>query len=351
MFTNIEDKNNYQLKRKKEYNFGIGILRVCLSFMVIMDHLYNHKIYRRYVYFFYYHIPTFFLLSFFYTFNTLISFNINKIKARFERIMIPYIIWSFIYWIFKIIYFYILKKDCRHSFRDFLNNLLNGHIFNCALWFQNILILMTISFLIIIFLFQNFYIYTLIVLGILSYILQYTGMNYQFFRKNFSFHYRLTFGRFAEGFPNAVSGFYIASKNFNSILKSNERITIINSLIILSFITKFNIFSDIQTFKYGGIRLNIASICIFFIFYLFPFKSLKNKFIINIIKQLTSYTGGIYFIHNLIGKGYILRKILPILLIKRNSLLHCIIVFFISYTICFYGTKLFGKTKFRHLFA
>jgi fucose 4-O-acetylase-like acetyltransferase len=89
MLTNI-NKNNYQLKRKREYNIGIGILRTCLSFMVIMDHIYNKKIYNKYVYFFYYHIPTFFLLSFFYTFNTLSFFNINKIKARFERIMIPY---------------------------------------------------------------------------------------------------------------------------------------------------------------------------------------------------------------------------------------------------------------------
>lgn len=176
-------------------------------------------------------------------------------------------------------------------------------------------------------------------------------MNYKFFRNNFSIHYRLTLGRFAEGFPNAVTGFYIASKNLTKILRNNARITIINSIIILSFITKFNVFSDIKTFKYGGVRLNIASICIFFIFYLLPFRQIKNKFLINIIKQLTSYTGGIYFIHNLIGRGYILRKILSILEIKRKSLLECIIVFFISYIICFYGMKLYGRTKFRHLFT
>ena len=64
MLANI-DKNNYQIKRKKEYNIGIGILRVCLSFMVVMDHLYNQQKYKQYVYFFYYHIPTFFLISFF----------------------------------------------------------------------------------------------------------------------------------------------------------------------------------------------------------------------------------------------------------------------------------------------
>jgi len=350
MLKNIE-KNNFQLKMKKKYNYGIGILRVCLSFVVIMDHLYDQKKYNQYIYFFYYHIPTFFLLSFFYTFNTFYSRNINKIQNRFERIMIPYFIWSFIYWIFNIIYFYVLKKKCRHSLIDFLNGLLNGHIFNCALWFQNILILITIIFVIVILLLKNIYMHSLALLGLLAYILQYTGFNYKFFRKNFSIHYRLTLGRFAEGFPNAVSGFYIALNNLTKVLKNSSRITIIISLIILFFITKFNVFSDIKTYKYGGIRLNIAGICIFFVFYLFPFGALKNKFLINIIKQLTSFTGGIYFIHNLIGRGYILNKILSILEIKRHSLLECIIVFFISYIFCFYGTKLFGRTKFRHLFA
>ena len=350
MLTNKDD-NNYMLKRKKEYNIGIGILRVCLSFMVVMDHLYNQKKYKQYIYFFYYHIPTFFLLSFYYTFNTLYFFNFNKIKIRFERILIPYFCWSCIYWIFNNIYFLLLKKKCRHSLIDFLNNLLNGHIFNCAFWFQNILILLTIIFLIVILLFKNNFLYILVLFAILAYILQYTGLNYEFFTKNFSTHYYLTLGRFAEGLPNAVSGFYIASKNFTSILKTKARITIINSLIILSFITKLKVFSNIKTFKYGGIRLNIAAICIFFIFYLFPFSVIKNKILINIIKQLTSYTGGIYFIHNLIGRGYILSKILSILEIERHSLLECLIVFIISYIICFYGTRLFGRTKFRHLFA
>jgi fucose 4-O-acetylase-like acetyltransferase len=347
MFTN-NDKN---IKRKKEYNIGIGILRVCLSFMVIMDHLYSQKKYKQYVYFFYYHIPTFFLVSFFYTFNTLSSSNINKIKRRFERIMIPYFSWCFIYWIFNNIYFYILKKECRHSLIDFMHNLINGHIFNCALWFQNNLILLTIIFVIIILLFKKTYIYILILLGVLAYVFQYTGLNYKFFRNNFSGHYYLTLGRLAEGLPNAISGFYIASKNISTILKSNARITIIISFIILLFITKFNVFSNIKTFKYGGVRLNIGAICIFFIFYLFPFNAIKNKFLINIIIKLTSNTGGIYFIHNLIGRGYILSKLLSILMVERQSLLECIIVFFISHIICFYAAKLFGRTVFRHLFA
>lgn len=55
--------------------------------------------------------------------------------------------------------------------------------------------------------------------------------------------------------------------------------------------------------------------------------------------------------HNLIGRGFILKKIFKILSIKRHTIFECINVFIISYILCLFGTKLFGRTQFRHLFA
>lgn len=42
---------------------GIEILRVILSFVVVLDHLYKGKNFRNYYYIIYYHIPTFFLIK------------------------------------------------------------------------------------------------------------------------------------------------------------------------------------------------------------------------------------------------------------------------------------------------
>lgn len=56
---------------KKEYNLGIELLRVFLSFSVVMDHLYNRNELKKYIYVLYYHIPTFFIISFYFTYNTL----------------------------------------------------------------------------------------------------------------------------------------------------------------------------------------------------------------------------------------------------------------------------------------
>lgn len=340
-------KNNEALSIKKEFNIGIAILRVFLSFMVVMDHMYNKKKLKKYLRFLYYHIPSFFLISFYFTYRTLTSFNIPKIKFRLERLFIPYFSWCTISWIIKNIYFYILKKNYRHSLTDFIINLINGHIFNVVLWFQNILILVTFVFLIIIYIFKRYHLFILIILGIIAYLFQYTGANYYFFNKYFSAHYRLTFGRFAEAFPNSVTGFFLASTDILSKLKKKKIPTILYSLLVLIIITKYNIFYEIKTFKYGGIRLNIAAICIFLIFSLISF-NIREKLINNIILQFTKYTAGIYFTHYLIGKGFLCQSLV---LVKDGTILGCFIIYIISYIVCFIGANIFKKTKFKHLFA
>jgi fucose 4-O-acetylase-like acetyltransferase len=347
-------KENIQLEylkkenSKREYNLGIGLLRILLSFMVVIDHFYDSKKKKEYYYVLFYHIPSFFLISYYFTYKTFISFNIAKIKLRLERILIPYFSWCIISWIIKNIYFYVSNSNSYYSLKDFIFNLLNGHICNLPLWFQSVLILSTFSFLIIIFIFKKKYLLVLIIFAILSYILQYSGFNYNFFIKNSTIHFRLTYGRFAEAIPNAVSGFTLASLGIYQKGKKYKKKIIFFSLLILIIISKYDIFSELKSFKYGGLRLNIAAICIFLFFSLLPVEIIKCKIIIFIIKQISIYTGGVYFTHYLIGKVF-LSKILTF--IKNNTFLGCMKIYLISYIVCLIGTKIFKKTKFRHLFS
>lgn len=220
----------------------------------------------KYIYFLYYHIPTFFIISFYFTYNTLISFNINKIKLRFERLLIPYFSWSFISWL--LINIHLLSfKIFLNTFKLFLYDLMNGHMFNVVLWFQNILIMQTLIFLIIIFLFKKNYLIILSELSVIAYILLYSGINYSFFNNNFSFKTSSTIGRLVEVFPFSLTGFFLASTNIFKMLNKYRKITVFNCLAFLIIITKFTIFVDIQNFKYGGFRFNVAGICIFIIFF------------------------------------------------------------------------------------
>ena len=119
-----------------------------------MDHLYNKVILKKYFYILYYHIPTLFLISFYFTFNTFTSYDIKKIKLRFERLIIPYISWSIIAFILKIIY-YQLNLNKYWSLKEFFQHLICGHILNVPLWYLAILIMSTLSFLIINFIFKD----------------------------------------------------------------------------------------------------------------------------------------------------------------------------------------------------
>lgn len=334
-------KNN-----KTDKNYGIAILRVLLALMVVIDHFYNIHLKKGFIHILYYHIPTFFLISFYFTYNTFSTYNISKIKSRFERLIIPYIGWNLISWILQNIYFYIFKKQCHHKLSDLFHTLLNGHILVLALWFQNILILTTIVFTIIVFSFKNEYLLILQILFIISYGLQYSGYNYYFFKSHFSVFYYNTYGRFFSTVPNSISGFYIAQHKILDKLKKYKIRTLILSFIILVIISKYKFDNSIIMFKYGGLRLNTASICIFLLFFYLPFKKDMNRRIKKILDIITNYTAGIYFSHTLIGKGYLMNFLLGK---KIETLFGCIIIYLTSFILCFLFDKVFNNRKLKHL--
>ena len=133
-------------------DYGISLLRVILSFMVVIDHFYKSKNKKKYLKVLYYHINTFFFISFYYNHKTLISSNINKIKLRFKRLIFPYFCWNTISLLLNNIYYYLFKRKCAHTLFDFLIGLLSGRIFIVSLWYQNILTFITLIMTIIIFL-------------------------------------------------------------------------------------------------------------------------------------------------------------------------------------------------------
>ena len=329
----------------KETNYGISILRVLLAFMVVIDHFYNKEVKKKFKHLLYFHIPTFFLLSFYFTYNSFCTFNISKIKARFERLLIPYISWNIIAFILNNIYFYYFKKICPHSYKDFFRGLLGGKIFIVALWFQNVLIFSTLVVSIVVFSFKEIYVLIFHFLMIISYISQYSEFNYYFFTRKFSINYSTTFGRFLDTFPHSLTGFFLGAFKIPNKLKYNKFRAIIISLIVILLLSKYKFDKKILSFKYAGIRLNLASISLFLIFFLSLEKvtSKKMKKFLNII---TNYTAGIYFIHWKLGTGYIMKIILGN---KINTLFGSSIVYLISYSLCFCLDKLIGNSKFKHM--
>ena len=77
-----------------------------------------------------------------------------------------------------------------------------------------------------------------------------------------------------------------------------------------------------------------------------PFDKIRNKNLMVILNKLTSYTGGVYYLHvaiaNLSGKY--------IYLIRRRTFKGCLLIYLYCYLICFIGDFIFKKSFLKYLY-
>jgi fucose 4-O-acetylase-like acetyltransferase len=258
-------------KSHSKYDIGIGILRPFLSFLVIISHCYNPRnadgIWKDILFKTegcYFHNRTFFIISLYLSYNTLVNANISKKNARLERLLIPFFIWPLIYffankWIIKIIE---VKVHKILKYKDLKYQLLLGHGFVNPFWFQFNLIFIFIGFALIISLFKKKYNFILLLLGITSFLLQYNGKNFLYF-DIYPEEIKFSLGRLIEMIPPSVTGFFFASFQVIKLLKKYRYRVIFVCIYIIYFLTNFRIFIDIKGFWNQGLKLFFISICIF----------------------------------------------------------------------------------------
>ena len=295
-----------------------------------------------------YHIPTFLIMSFYFFYNSLLNRNINKIKQRFERLLIPYIMWPIILFILdNILYrcFSFSRFNRKLLLNELLLQLLFGITIHPIFWFQFDLIFFTFFFSIISFIFKSYFLFIVHILMIISYIMQYSHIIYFFFLKFKKKHNRYM-GSLIDILPYTVTGLSLCSFNLINKFKIKRFRVILFNLIIIYIITKYNIFNKPKGFRYPGIEKNIGGICIFITFSIIPFDKIKNKYILSLIAFITNYTGGIYYIHDIL-RDYLNKRII---IIKYKTILGGFLIYLVSYLICFLGKILFGETKLKNLF-
>ena len=336
--------------KKKNYNINLALLRVYLSFIVVNSHcLKRGNILNKYILKLLVnriHVPIFFIISFYFNHNLLISKNIKKIKQRFERILIPYLIWPIIIWIINNLISFFQKREMKNSLNDLKLQLLTGHIFMEVLWFQYNLIFITLFILIIKLIFIHNTILILINLWNIVYFLQFSNINFNIFI-NYKYYIQYNFGRLIEILPYCITGYILSSIKLIDKLKKYRAKSISTIFLILFFIIKCNIFININGFVYQGIYLHIVSVSIFLIISIISIKKIDNNmFCIKIIKIITNHTSGIYYLHIPI-KNYLHNYIE---LIKNETLFGCVIIYLFCYFISSAGLIIFKNTKLRHLF-
>jgi len=337
--------------RKKKINFeGIQILRMLLSLWIVLIHcckirnriliilLINHP----------FHVPIFFIISFYFFYDKIYFRSLNKIKIRFERLLLPYIIFPIIILLLNNVFFVEVNLNSPYrklTFFDFVNQLIFGFGIHDIFWFQFFVVFLSVFFLIIEFICKNNFLFILQLMLIICYVLQYLDIVYKYFIKFKEKSYRC-FGTIIEIIPYTVTGFTLASYNLiNKTNKSKEKKKIIFAIIIiLFFIEKYNIIRSSRGFRYPGIDQNVGGICLIIFFSFITFT--KKPIFLFIFKHITNYTGGVYYLHIVVMN--ILKK--KISFIGNKTFLGGFIIYIICYFVCFIGMKIFGNTKLKNLF-
>ena len=247
---------------------------------------------------------------------------------------------------------HLMRKASHCEYLPFPKLLLNNLIYQLILgrdyhtifYFQFVLIFLTLLFTIISFLFKKSSIFVFIfqLFLIAAYILQYSYWNFYFFSQ-FSTNIKYSLGEIIELLPFAVSGLTLSYLDIIAKIIKFKLLAIFFIIVIIFLILEFDIFVRIKGIYYPGILLNIGGLCTFILFSSF---SIQNKKLIYLLKIITKFTGGIYYIH-VICRDFLKKKIFSI---ANRTFRGSIIIYIISYIICYIGNKLSFETNLKFLF-
>ena len=292
------------------------------------------------------------MISFYFSSNYFISRNIKKIKQRFQRLLIPYIIWPFIFFIMNnSINIINSKKFIVIDLKYFYYQILIGNGIYLIFWFQFNLIFISILFAIIIFISKNNYICYLIFFGLLCFIFI-SSPFYRIFFAKYNEIASFSIKPLPETFIFSLIGlFFFSIDIINKINKycdeiyNNKKKFIIILILLFYFSKENNDFHLYYPYFYYFSKILLCSL-LFIIFLTIPFDKIKNDIYIKIINIITNYTGGIYYLHPKI------QSLLELFFekMKSRTFLICIILYLLCYLICFYGVKILKKSILRNLF-
>lgn len=341
------------MKTRKKLNYGLEILRVLLCFWVILFHCLRKSDFTLILNFRkkMFHVPSFFFISFYFLFPIINSRNTDKMILRLERLLIPYFFWPLINWSINNFFFSKFKKSRFNrllSLYEIFEQFITGRRFYGHFWFYLNLSIFTIIFFILSILFEvNSFLIITQVIGIVSYILQYSTYNYIFF-DNYRDCISHSIGHFVESFPIAITAFIFHKCNIPDRLINTRYITIFYCILGNYFIYKYEIFRNIRIYghkyNYNGVEKNIFAQLSFIAFYLIPIENLKSNILKIFIKIASNYTQGIYCIHTEVNH-YAIH-----LFHLKKTFNTCLIIYIVSYFISFIGAKISFNTRLKYLF-
>lgn len=327
---------------EKNINIGFSLLRFICAFEVVTMHYcdlsqysgYIWKIYRQLVQF---AVPIFFEMSFFFFSRTLETLDRLNWLKRMQRLLVPQIGWTFIYFSILQLIDLVFHKN-RVTWRDFFYQLFTGSspVINGAMWFQIVLILLTLFYMLI---WLCFYKYRYIILCILTFCMVAICISgtASIINSFAPFEISCPFERFFEMAIYGLLGILLRSYVWENtkrrimlsvVLFLSAIIILINTRYLASFVSGY----------LSPLNIVISSLCLILFGQIDTF--FKNDMFRHTIFNCSKYTLGIYCMHNLIGT--ILNQGLEYIGLSQYKFKFCgcIVIYLICYTVCFIFSKI-----------
>ena len=290
-------------KDKSGYNIGISILKSLMCFEVVMCHCFelpdNAPGFIRFVTSFRsIAVPTFMFLSFFFFYKTLANKNDFSIRKRIIRLYIPLAGWAVIYFAFAWVYRLFVDTE-ELKFSSLIWQLITGHSsqLNPSMWFQSVLIVLTVLFFLCTKYCKKYSTYIFIFLLLFSLVWQYSNIYSCVNELQYELKYPI--GRFFEMIPCALAGYYVASVNLLDRLKEKWKETLVFFIPAIFLNWRFVFFAPAGGYGYEGIRGTIVAFMLVAVFYVIPFEKVSEK-TYKCVMKITRYTLGIYCMHRLV---------------------------------------------------
>ena len=317
---------------KKERSPVFDILRFILVVLVVNLHIRiitssPENFLEQFVYI---AVPLFLVLSFYLMSKYLLQYRlpITSIFKRIKRLILPLIFWSVIgYAVYPSLF------SWHHLFRQ----LLTGSALNVPLYYLVLLTIFTFIFWVCTYIPLKTRWIIFAVITSLTFIVQYSNFNYEFFNHLSDSAYRTTYGRFAELIPYPIMGLL-----FGYLLREIKKNNFIIGVLFFVFAILFFIASYTRQpngFHYSGIALFSITIAIFSAVLLLSKISLKLQFN-RVTDELGKLSFGVYLMHFIFLQFLLVE--MPFLkpFIIHNSLLFLVILVPVCYAVCYLIKKL-----------
>ena len=330
----------------EKYNIGISVLKIWMSFEVVLDHYADWKSLQgphclNNILYSYGQlaVPIFMLLAFLLSDVYSLANDTKKIRSRFYRLCVPQIFWTLLYYFVYKITDRIYGTGLLHGKSDIFWQLIFGHSYNRSAWFQFAIICITMLF-ILIFRLKNekTALICTIFIGVVALLLEYTGINARvigsitsstsllgaYFDRSYVTY---PLGRLCEMIPYAVIGILIYKFRILQKLQEYSKYIILGSISLLCVLLSVqDMLPSPAGYGYQGLVFVVISTLSVMIFYYLPLDGLSIRKQ-DIIISLSKHTMAIYFMHNLVATLLYNSSISKVLGMHAGSIYDCIVIY------------------------